>query len=228
MTTPVQDPSKYGVVCTLHGSTRIEKFVEKPKEFVGNQINAGIYIFNPPILNRIRYNSPMSIEKEVFPFMANEGQLHAMPLTGFWADVGQPKDFLHGTCLYLESLAHKSPSLLSESPNIVGNVMIDPSAKIGSNCKIGPNVIIGPNVVVGSGVRINNAVILGKCIIKDNAWINSSIIGWHSSVGKWSRLENYTILGEDVHIKDELYINGATVLPHKSLSENIATPQIVM
>ena len=53
MTTPVDDPSKFGVIVSVPGSTRIERFVEKPKEYVGNHINAGIYIFNPSILDRI-------------------------------------------------------------------------------------------------------------------------------------------------------------------------------
>lgn len=34
-------------------STKIERFVEKPQEFISNKINAGIYCFNPSILNRI-------------------------------------------------------------------------------------------------------------------------------------------------------------------------------
>lgn len=38
---------------TKPGSTVIDRFVEKPVEFVGNRINAGIYMFNPSILNRI-------------------------------------------------------------------------------------------------------------------------------------------------------------------------------
>ena len=54
----------------------------------------------------------MSIEKEVFPNMANDGQLHAIALEGFWADVGQPKDFLIGTRLFLNSLVSKKPHLL--------------------------------------------------------------------------------------------------------------------
>ena len=29
------------------------RFVEKPQEFVSNKINAGMYIFNPSILERI-------------------------------------------------------------------------------------------------------------------------------------------------------------------------------
>lgn len=33
-----------------------------------------------------------------------------------------------------------------------------------------------------------------------------------------TRVENITVLGDDVTIKDELYVNGASVLPHKSVS----------
>lgn len=51
--TKVAEPSAYGVVVTKPGSTVIDRFVEKPVEFVGNRINAGIYMFNPSILNRI-------------------------------------------------------------------------------------------------------------------------------------------------------------------------------
>jgi len=29
--------------------------------------------------------------------------------------------------------------------------------------------------------------------IKDNSWISSAIIGWHSTVGRWTRLEGALI-----------------------------------
>lgn len=51
--TKVEDPSKYGVVVYNSSSGEIERFVEKPKVFVSNRINAGMYIFNPQILERI-------------------------------------------------------------------------------------------------------------------------------------------------------------------------------
>lgn len=54
MTTPVEDPSRFGVVVTKENSSEIQKFVEKPSVFVGDQINSGIYIFNCSILDRIR------------------------------------------------------------------------------------------------------------------------------------------------------------------------------
>jgi mannose-1-phosphate guanylyltransferase len=166
MTTDVDDPSKYGVILSVKGSTLIEKFVEKPKDYVGKAINAGIYVFNTSMLDRIP-EKPTSIEKEIFPPMAAENQLHSIPLEGFWADVGQPKDFLIGTALYLESLKKKEPASLVTGKHITGNVMIDPTAKIGNNCKIGPNVTIGAGVVVGDGVRLKSCVLMKECHIKD-------------------------------------------------------------
>jgi mannose-1-phosphate guanylyltransferase len=64
LVTKVEEPSKYGVVVTKAGSSVIDRFllfcfnsivrfVEKPQEYVGNRINAGLYIFQPKILNRI-------------------------------------------------------------------------------------------------------------------------------------------------------------------------------
>lgn len=64
------------------------------------QINAGMYILNPSVLDRIQYNTPTSIEKEIFPAMAHDCSLYAFVLPGFWMDVGQPKDFLTGIIKY--------------------------------------------------------------------------------------------------------------------------------
>ena len=69
-------------------------------------------------------------------------------------DVGQPADFLTGMCLYLGSVKTKEPQSLATGVGIVGNVLVDPTAKIGRNCRIGPNVTIGP------GRMFNNYFIL--------------------------------------------------------------------
>ena len=222
--TKVEEPSKYGVIVHQpdHPS-RIDRFVEKPVEYVGNRINAGIYILNTSVLKRIELR-PTSIEQETFPAIVKDGQLHSFDLEGFWMDVGQPKDFLSGTCLYLSSLTkHGSKKLTPTSEPYVhgGNVLIDPSAKIGKNCRIGPNVTIGPKVVIGDGVRLQRCVLLENSRVKDHAWIKSSIVGWNSTVGKWARLENVSVLGDDVTIGDEVYVNGGSILPHKSIKQNI-------
>ena len=47
-------------------------------------------------------------------------------------------------------------------------------------------------------------------------------------VGRWVRMENVCVLGEDVNVKDEIYLNGGKVLPHKSIGSSVTEPQIIM
>ncbi|KAI5078527.1 hypothetical protein GOP47_0006198 [Adiantum capillus-veneris] len=227
MVTKVDEPSKYGVVVLDDNSGEVQRFVEKPKSFVGNKINAGIYLLNPEVLDRIEMR-PTSIEKEVFPNIAKERKLFAMVLPGFWMDVGQPRDYVTGLRLYLESLQKRSPEKLAKGLNIVGNVMIDKSASIGEGCLIGPDVSVGQNCVIEDGVRLSRCTIMRGARVKRHACISGGIIGWHSTVGQWARVDNMTVLGEDVHLSDEVYSNGGVVLPHKEIKNSILKPEIVM
>ena len=69
--------------------------------------------------------------------------------------------------MFLESQREKNPSCLYSGKGIIGNVMIDPTAKIGENCKIGPNVTIGANVIIGDGVRLKSCVLMKASLVKD-------------------------------------------------------------
>ncbi|OZC08379.1 nucleotidyl transferase [Onchocerca flexuosa] len=258
--TKVEEPSKYGVCVFNEKTGKIDSFVEKPEEYVGNKINAGLYIFSPSILDRISLR-PTSIEKEIFPEMANCGELYAYELSGFWMDVGQPKDFLTGhsltfllqfsimllTCLtpnhfmpqhskcvvlcmrlYLKHLRKKSPSMLAEGSHINGNVIVDGTAVIDRDCRIGPNVVIGPRVKIENGVCLRHCTILSDSTVRTHSWINSSIVGRKCSIGEWVRIENTCVIGDDVVVNDELYLNGARVLPHKAITTNVPEPDIIM
>lgn len=102
MVTKVEDPSKYGVV-VADDKGMIEKFVEKPKEFISNKINAGLYLFNTSIIDRIE-NRPTSIEREIFPKMSDDKKIYQMVLPGYWMDIGQPHDYMSGQTMHLNSL----------------------------------------------------------------------------------------------------------------------------
>ncbi|NXX98101.1 GMPBA guanyltransferase, partial [Centropus bengalensis] len=249
--TRVEEPAKYGVVVSEPDTGRIRCFVEKPRVFVSNKIDAGRGGFSPGILQRIQVGlsaaglgggpgpprsalrplpqlRPTSIEKEIFPAMAQEGQLYAMELQGFWMDIGRGGDFLTGMCMYLQALRSQHPEKLHSGPGVVGNVLVDPSAKIGANCVIGPNVTIGAGVVVEDGVRGGRCTVLEGARIRSHSWLESGGVGWSCSVGQWVRMERGGVLGEDVIVNDELYLNGANVLPHKSIAESVPEPRIIM
>ena len=72
--------------------TEVFKILQR---FVGDKINAGIYILSPKVLERIEMR-PTSIEKETFPLISLDNGLFAFTLPGYWMDVGQPKDYLTG------------------------------------------------------------------------------------------------------------------------------------
>lgn len=222
LVTKVKEPSKYGVVVYDHEGY-INSFIEKPQEFVSNKINAGLYIFNTTILDRKELKPT-----EIFPLMVQDRQLHAFELEGFWMDIGVPKDFLTGMCMYLQSFRLQSPHLLYEGTGIIGNVLVDITAKIGNDCRIGPNVTIGSGMVIENGVCIKRCTVLKDVRIKLHSWLENCIIGWKSCIGQWVRMEGVTVLGEDVLVSDEIYINGGQILPNKNITASIRDPQVIM
>ncbi|KAG9452960.1 hypothetical protein H6P81_005864 [Aristolochia fimbriata] len=227
MVTQVDEPSKYGVVVLDEDTGRVKKFVEKPTVFVGNKINAGIYILNTTILNQIPLQ-PTSLERDIFPLIANEGKLHAMVLRGFWMDIGHPKDYLTGVTLYLDHLWRNFPSALAKGPNIIGNVLIDKTAEIGEGCLLGPDVVVGPDCVLQSGVRLSRCTLMKGVRVNSSAHVSGSIIGWHCTIGQSAQVTSIAVLGEDVHVSDTLYLNGVAVLPHKEIRSHYTKPEIVM
>eukprot|EP01083_Nonionella_stella_P056918 149642_1 len=224
MVTQVKDPSRYGVI--LAGDDgKIESFVEKPKEFVGDKINAGIYCFRRDILTRIK-PVPTSIEREVFPVMAKDGNLYRYVLQGYWADIGQPKDYLSGMCMHLETLEEKIDTDIA--PGSAVQSMVHKTAKIGKGCSIGPNVVIGQNCVIQDYVRLERCVLFDGVVVKCGTSIESSIIGWRSTIGKWCRLEGLCVLGEDVSVSDKMHLRGAVVCPHKGVKDHVRESKIIL
>lgn len=84
--TEVKDQTKYGVILS-NQEGKIVQFIEKPKEFIGNKVNAGIYLFNTTILNKIPSNKPTSIERVIFPELVLENELYSVLLGGIWYDI---------------------------------------------------------------------------------------------------------------------------------------------
>jgi len=74
---------------------------------------------------------------------------------------------------------------------------------------------------VKSGARIKNSVILEKVVVNNCAYIDNSIIGWKTQVGKWSRIENHSIIGEEVNVHAEVSVNNTIVLPNVSVKSNV-------
>ena len=155
---PVSDPSRYGVVvCDSRG--RVQAFVEKPPagQAPSNQISVGIYALEPSALASVPDGARASIEREVFPALVEQGQMHAVAWDGFWIDAGTPAAYLEA------QLA------------LAGGTHIHPTAEIAPSARISDSVIMD-HVTVGEGSSVSHSVLLPHSSVPANAHINRAII----------------------------------------------------
>lgn len=82
----VKNVHNYGVV-KLRNS-KIVEFIEKPKNMKNGYINTGLYVMEKKFISKYIGNGFVSLEREVFPIMAKEGELLAYKFRGQWFDTG--------------------------------------------------------------------------------------------------------------------------------------------
>jgi mannose-1-phosphate guanylyltransferase len=192
---PVDDPSTYGVVVTDdHG--RVEAFVEKPAPGTApsNNINAGMYILEHEVLDRIDAGRPVSFEREVFPALVGQG-LHALPLDGYWMDIGTPERYLEATRDILRGSV-ETPVSPSETGAATPPVLVGEGCEIAADARLGPDATLGAGTRVGAGAEVRASSLHDRVVVEQNAILLDSIVGAGARIGAGARLEAETIVGE--------------------------------
>ena len=91
-----QRPEKYGVLITDNGF--LKKIVEKPKKYVGNLINAGLYKFTPEVFDKVsKIRKSVRGEYEitdVINLLAKQGKVKVKKIKDYWIDFGSPADII--------------------------------------------------------------------------------------------------------------------------------------
>lgn len=89
-----ENPEKYGVL--LAEGDQLKEIIEKPKEFVGNLINTGLYKFTPEVFEKLPLieKSPRGEYEltDVISLLAKEGKVKVLKLKDGWMDFGNPED----------------------------------------------------------------------------------------------------------------------------------------
>lgn len=177
----------------------------------------------------------LRLDQDILSPLAGKKELYTYETRDFWEQIKTPGMSLKCSGLYLAQFRRTSPFLLagskgSRSATIIDDVYIHPSAKVHPSAKIGPNVSISANARIGAGARLISCIILDDVEIKENAVVIHSIVGWKSSIGKWSRVQGegdynaklgITILGESVAVEDEVVVINSIVLPNKTLNVSV-------
>jgi mannose-1-phosphate guanylyltransferase len=225
----VEDPSRYGVA-EMADDNRITRFIEKPAEGTAptNLINAGIYVLSPEIFQYIPKGKRVSMEREVFPKLAEQGKLYGHAIHGLWIDIGKPEEYLQTNKIILDTLAKTQKNRSKSRFEAKKPVALDKGVSIGEKSVIGPYAILGKNVTVGKNVHITNSVIFQDVKIGDYAVINGAIIGEAAQIGKKAKINKGCIIADQAKIRDNVTLpETAAVCPAKEVSENILKSKII-
>jgi len=225
--TRVTDPSAFGVVPTTDDG-EVRAFVEKPPpgSAPSNWINAGTYVLEPSVLERIPVDLTVSIERETFPRMLEQrGRLFASGTTDYWLDIGTPDK-------YLEANRDVVTGALG-TPPVAGAVVrhdavwdlgadVDASASTSGPMLLGSRAVLAADTlveraVVGDGVTIEEGAVVHDAVVLDGAHICArariaeSIVGPSATVGSEAVLSGCTVVGEGARVDAGAALVGARV-----------------
>jgi mannose-1-phosphate guanylyltransferase len=223
----VEDPCSFGVA-ELKGN-QIKRFIEKPAkgEAPSNLINAGAYVLSPKVFDYIPQGRAVSIEREVFPKLAEEGKLYGYCINGLWMDIGKPEEYIEANKVILDSIATTLQQKSTEKFEAKKPIALDEGVSVGEKSVIGPYAIIGKKTKIGNNVHISNSVIFADVEISDFATLNGAIVGEGARIGKNVKLGKGCMIGDQAKIRDCVCLSdGLAICPAKEVSENILKPKI--
>jgi len=236
---PVKNPEQYGIV-ELDGS-HVTGIIEKPqpKEAPTNLANAGIYIFQPAIFEKIRQTSKSSRgEWEItdsLRFLIQEERKSVLAVqvsSEEWLDVGRPWDLFEANQRALNQVEPIVEGEIENGAHLIGAVtvgkqarirsgayiqgpaFIDEHSDIGPNCFIRPYTSIGKNVRIGNACEIKNSIIMDKTHIGHLSYVGDSIIGEECNLGAGTITANYRFDAGTIKmtVKDEVVDTERTKL----------------
>ena len=190
--TPVDDPSAFGLV-RLFDDGAVDAFVEKPSpdDLIPGEpyrINAGTYLLEPAVLARIPAGRSCSIEREIFPLLAQEGTLFGFPSDAYWRDIGTPASYLSAVHDVLTGALH------TESPTggtyLGEDVRLDPSATVDALSAL------GAGADVGAGASVTASAVGAGAVIGAGAVVDGAIVGEGVQVAPGVRLGPGAIVGD--------------------------------
>ncbi len=163
----------------------VESFTEKPqiKESDPRFINTGVYLFEPHVLERIPSGRPVSLEREIFPWLLkNGGKLAAYTACDYWMDIGTQekylqlhKDIFDGKYRILDKdFSHDA--IWGQCKTVGRNSKVQGPAYIGKNVRIGSGVVIGPYVCIDDGCHVEESLLWRNSMLKKNTYAYHTII----------------------------------------------------
>lgn len=179
----VEDPSRFGVVPT-DADGRVQAFVEKPPrdEAPTDLINAGTYVFEPSMLERIPGGRKVSVERETFPAMVVDGRLYALPADAYWIDAGTPEQYIQAQLDVLDGACGEPCDGVQAGAEIDAGATVERS-------------VVDATASVAAGAVLIDAVLFPGAVIEPDAQVIRSVVGPEARVGEAAMLDDGSVIG---------------------------------
>lgn len=205
----VGDPRAFGCVPTDE-EDRVVAFLEKTEDPPTDQINAGCYVFERNVIDRIPQGREVSVEREVFPALLADGdcKIYGYVDASYWRDMGTPEDFVRGSADLVRGIA-PSPALRGHR----GEQLVHDGAAVSPGALLIGGTVVGRGAEIGPGTRLDGAVIFDGVRVEAGCVIERSIIGFGARIGPRALIRDGVIGdGADIGARCEL-LSGARVWP---------------
>ena len=179
----VEDPTRFGIV-GLDEDRKVTQFKEKPKqeEVFSNLINAGSYLLEEEVFD-IMPREKHSLERDVFPLLAQEGSLAGFPFEGYFIDAGTPVSWHEGVTRCIEEKRFKTGSVSGDTWH-QGEETSAMSSMVQEGCFVAGEVTdstLLKGAIVNSGAVVKNCLIGEGAVIESNARLTNVVVG-HGTV----------------------------------------------
>jgi len=199
----VSDPSPYGSVLTDSNGI-VRKFEEKSTVLSAtSQVNAGVYVLGPRVVDSIPVGRSVSLERDVFPKLVRNGRMQAWIHDGFWYDIGRVSEYVRANKELLENQKLKAGELGDDGENgshIIRPVYLGTKARLGIGAKLGPLTILSDNVSVGDEAIVRNSIVFEETSIGEKTIVEDSVIGERVIIGGGSRIGRGSIVAGQLSI----------------------------
>jgi NDP-sugar pyrophosphorylase family protein len=226
----VEDPSAFGVVPTLP-TGEVAAFVEKPP--VGHAptdwINAGTYVLEPSILDRIPPRLNVSIERETFPRMLEHpGKLFACRSDAYWIDIGTPEKYLDahrdvltgsvglppvaGATEVAPGVWHQRDVRVAAGARVEAPVLLGDGAEVGPGATVAGSVL-GAGAVVGPDAHVVRSVVLDDARLAPGAELIDAVLGRGAQLEAEATATDLSVIGAGAVVAAGSKLSGARVPP---------------
>lgn len=220
----VLDPSAFGLVVTEPSDGRVQAFIEKPpagQAPAAGAVNAGTYVFEPEALERIPDGRRVSVEREVFPALVDDGVLFAFESSAYWTDTGTPRQYLDAQLDLLNGRRHGPPAPMATRRDdgwwmgdadvhgrVVSPAFFGHHASVAADSTVDGSVI-GSRAVVSAGASVVGSVLLAGARIDPGAAVARSIVGAGAVIGEGATLCNVSVVGAGASVEPGAYLDAA-------------------